>query len=75
MTMAILSGLAAVVAAIPGDSGGTKAIAAPVRIEFRNDFQRGWRLVEASDIKDRGQILGTAVRDGRSRAVLLTPLP
>lgn len=35
----------------------------------------GWRLVEASDINDRGQILGTAVRDGRSRAVLLTPLP
>lgn len=34
-----------------------------------------WELQYASDINNRGQIVGTGKRDGEERAFLLTPLP
>ena len=33
----------------------------------------GWKLVEATGINDRGQIVGTGLFEGNGRAFLLTP--
>jgi uncharacterized membrane protein len=34
----------------------------------------GWSLSRATDINDRGQIVGTGIRNGRERPFLLTPV-
>lgn len=35
----------------------------------------GWSLLEATDINDAGQIVGTGLYGGLTRAFLLTPVP
>ena len=38
-----------------------------------SEVAREWKLTEARDIKDRGQIVGSAKKGGYTRAFLLTP--
>lgn len=39
------------------------------------DPSTGWTLIEASDINESGQIVGWGIRDGQTRAFLLTTVP
>ena len=44
-----------------------------VAIDLNSRVAPGWLLVSAIGINDIGQIVGTALRGGQRRALLLTP--
>ncbi len=46
-----------------------------VALESLIDPRAGWRLLAASDVNDRGQIVGTGVYEGFVRPYLMTPVP